>query len=212
MAAARAALALQRQALFGKPQPAQTRPVPVEYTRRESEPFIVEIVTESTPLDPAPWLADNGRMALIDILPARRGDATALAHLSRRLVEAGLDPAWTETRIERARHDEDRRVWVARRGMGIVGGAVLELEDGAASLSLLVVDPQVQRTGVGGRLLQECEGSARLAGLGRVQLEVREHNIQALAFYRRHGYEVSHQRVGYYGPAESAVCLIRSLG
>ena len=171
-----------------------------------------KIVTESARHDPAPPVIDNPPMALIDIQPARRGDATALALLSRRLVEAGLDPAWTDRRIEQARQNDDSRVFVARRGQGIVGGAILEFLGGAAHLSLLVVDPQVQRTGLGRRLMAECEHAARVAGCHRMELEVREGNRPALAFYQACGYRTSHQRDGYYGPTESAVCLTRDLG
>jgi ribosomal protein S18 acetylase RimI-like enzyme len=151
-------------------------------------------------------------MALIALNPARRGDAAAIAALSRRWVEAGLDPAWTDRRIDQARQNSESRVFVARRGQGIVGAAILEFMGGAAHLSLLVVDPQVQRTGLGRRLLEECEVSARVAGCHRVDLEVREGNQPALVFYQRCGYRISHQRDGYYGPTESAVCLTRDLG
>jgi ribosomal-protein-alanine N-acetyltransferase len=151
-------------------------------------------------------------MAQIELQPARRGDAAAIAQLSRRLVEAGLDPAWTDRRIDEVRQNPDARVYVARRGQGIVGGAVLEFMGGAAHLSLLVVDPQVQRMGLGRRLMAECEHAARVAGCHRMDLEVREGNQSALTFYQRCGYRISHQRDGYYGPTESAVCLTRALG
>ena len=171
-----------------------------------------KIVAESVPLNLAPPVTDNPAMALIDLQLARRGDAAGIAGLSRRLVEAGLDPAWTDRRIEQVRQHSDSRVFVARRGQGIVGGAVLEFMGGAAHLSLLVVDPQVQRKGLGRRLMAECEHSARLAGCHRMDLEVREGNQPALAFYQACGYRISHHRDGYYGPTESAVCLTRDLG
>ncbi len=150
-------------------------------------------------------------MPLPDILPARRADLGPLARLSRRLVEAGLAPAWTEERLERVLRSEEGQVLSLRRGHGVVGGAVLELEGSTAHLSLLVVDPQVQRQGLGRALLECCEQRAREAGCAQLRLEVREGNRQAIAFYRQCGYAQTHERAGYYGAKESALCFSRAL-
>jgi ribosomal protein S18 acetylase RimI-like enzyme len=93
----------------------------------------------------------------------------------------------------------------------VVGGAVLELEGSSAHLSLLVVDPQVQRRGLGRTLLEHCERHAREAGCTHLRLEVREGNRSAIAFYRQCGYTQTHERRGYYGEKESALCFSRTL-
>ena len=105
-------------------------------------------------------------------------------------------------------------LWVAAAQVAVVtlfGGAVLELEGSTAHLSLLVVDPQVQRQGLGRALLECCEQRAREAGCAQLRLEVREGNRQAIAFYRQCGYAQTHERAGYYGAKESALCFSRAL-
>ena len=79
------------------------------------------------------------------------------------------------------------------------------------TFALLVVDPQVQRQGLGRTLLERCEQRAREAGCAQVRLEVREGNRQAIAFYRQCGYAQTHERPGYYGANESALCFSRAL-
>lgn len=146
-------------------------------------------------------------MASFDIQNARKGDATILARLSRRLVEAGLTPAWTEARIERCRSREDSRVLVARAGAGVIGGAILDFEDSAAHLGLLVIDGVWQRRGMGLQLITAVEASALAAGLPRIVLEVRSGNTGGRAFYAALGYQEVDVVARYYGPGEDAIRL-----
>jgi ribosomal protein S18 acetylase RimI-like enzyme len=60
-----------------------------------------------------------------------------------------------------------------------------------SKLHKLYVDPARQRRGVGSRLLAHVEGEARAAGARRLFLKVNKRNAQAIAAYRRAGYEVA---------------------
>lgn len=62
---------------------------------------------------------------------------------------------------------------------------------GKYSLSIQV-DPVEQRQGVGSRLLAEQERFARLQGATLLETGVRDHNASALAFARKHGYQIHH--------------------
>lgn len=150
-------------------------------------------------------------MARIEILPARRDDVPVLARLSRRLVEHGLAPVWTDLRIEQRRHDESARVLVARRGQGLAGGAILRLEDDAARLELLLVTTDCQRQGVGRQLLMACEQATRQAGLTCLRLEVRATNVGGQAFYAALGYQLTSRREGYYDQREAALRFERDV-
>jgi aminoglycoside 6'-N-acetyltransferase I len=61
-------------------------------------------------------------------------------------------------------------------------------------LSIFCVRPDVQRTGIGTRLLQTLEGSLREAGVGTVYLGTYK-GTPAEAFYRKHGYTVSDEEI-----------------
>jgi ribosomal protein S18 acetylase RimI-like enzyme len=150
-------------------------------------------------------------MVSIDVHSARKGDAATLSRLSRRLVEAGLEPAWTEARIERCRQREDSRVLVARAGAGIVGGALIDFEDEATHLGLLVVDTAWQRRGVGRRLMDAVHDASRAAGLPRITLEVRIGNDSGQRFYAALGYTPAGIIPRYYGPGEDALRFERIL-
>ncbi len=150
-------------------------------------------------------------MASPEIHDARKGDAPSIARLSRRLVEAGLTPAWTEQRIERCRQREDSRVLVVRHGSQVIASVIVDFEDSAAHLGLLVVDGVWQRRGLGRQLLEAAERLARAAGLPRMVLEVRDGNAGGRAFYQSHGYQETGVVARYYGPTENAIRLAREL-
>lgn len=150
-------------------------------------------------------------MSAIDPTPARRGDAVQLSRLARRWVEAGLEPVWTDARIERRRRADDGAVWVLRRGDGLVGGAIVRFEDRDARLELLVVATDARRAGHGRCLLHACERSAVDAGLPRLVLEVRAGNAGGQAFYRALGYREHARLAGYYAGIEDALRYGRDL-
>ena len=150
-------------------------------------------------------------MDSLQIVPARRGDAARLAAMSRRLVEAGLAPCWTEDRIERQRRDPDSVVLTARVGGGIGGFAIMQYGDAAAHLNLLAVERVHQRRGVGRALVAWLEDTARGAGVFRVRLEVRGGNKVAQHFYAALGYEQRGWVNGYYQGEEDALRFERDL-
>jgi ribosomal-protein-alanine N-acetyltransferase len=150
-------------------------------------------------------------MASLELTPARKGDAARLAAMSRRLIESGLVPCWTEERIERARRHADTVVLTARVGQALAGFAIMEYSDDAAHLNLLAVEPAFQRRGIGTALVRWLEATASTAGAFRIRLEVRAQNAGGQAFYRGLGYEVRDWVQGYYQAEEDALRLERDL-
>lgn len=61
-------------------------------------------------------------------------------------------------------------------------------------LSIFCVRPDVQRTGVGTRLLRTLEDRLRETGISTVYLGTNK-GTPAEAFYRKHGYEVSDEEI-----------------
>jgi ribosomal-protein-alanine N-acetyltransferase len=138
-------------------------------------------------------------------------DARRIAMLARDLVEHGLGWSWREQRILDAMRGGDDMVLCATVRNRVVGAAVMRFGIDEARLNLLLVAPPWQRAGVGRRLLEWLELSARTAGLSVVFLEVRAGNTVAQAFYRRLGYRVVSCLPDYYAGRETALRMARDL-
>lgn len=150
-------------------------------------------------------------LADLPIQLAGAADAADIARLSRDTIERGLDWSWTPARVMRSVRDRATNVVVLRRHGTLHGFGVMKYGDDDAHLLLLAVAPAQRRTGLGSALLRWLETSARVAGSRQIQLEVRRANVEARAFYRRHGYGVSGLLSGYYQGVEDAVRMLKVL-
>ncbi|MBV9622055.1 MAG: GNAT family N-acetyltransferase [Gammaproteobacteria bacterium] len=142
---------------------------------------------------------------------ARRGDAPLLATMSRRLIEAGLRPAWDAARITWHVRDADSVVLLARTEFEVAGFAVMRYGAERAHLNLLAVEPRHRRRGVGRGLLGWLEETALTAGTFTIGLELRASNAAAQAFYRACGYRDCGEVPGYYQGVEAALRFTRDL-
>jgi ribosomal-protein-alanine N-acetyltransferase len=154
---------------------------------------------------------DNRKVTAMILTPARKHDAAHLAAMSRRLIEAGLEPCWTKDRIERSLKHEDSVVLTARIHGQIGGFGIMQYGDNAAHLNLLAVEPMHRRHGIGLKLVRWLEDTARGAGTFIIELEVRAINAGARAFYQALGYEETRLMQGYYQNVEDAIRLTRDL-
>lgn len=142
---------------------------------------------------------------------ARLDDAAAIAQASRLLVEYGLPWSWTEDRIARCIIRPECAVIVARDRRRFAGFAIMDFYDQHAHLSLLAVRPGYRQQGIGSRLVQWLESTARTAGIFDVRLELRARNHNAQRFYEKLGYSVVGQRTAYYAGVENASCMNHDL-
>ncbi|MBC7954626.1 MAG: ribosomal protein S18-alanine N-acetyltransferase [Cytophagales bacterium] len=146
-----------------------------------------------------------------DISLAVPADAVAIAALSRRAIEHGLDWRWTPHRVMNSMADADTNVVVARRGADLLGFAIMSYAAADAHVLLLATQPRCRRQGVGSALLAWLELTARVAGINKVYLEARSDNAGARAFYRHHGFAEVDRRTGYYQGVEDAVRMAKTL-
>lgn len=142
---------------------------------------------------------------------ARYSDALEIAEMSRDLVEHGLAWSWTPARVRRAILGRDCCVLIARRERKIAGFAIMHFGDAVAHLNLLAVRTEHRRQGLGRQLIDWLLASALEAGVFRIDLELRETNGAARAFYQSLGFHALDVVQGYYQGREPALRMSRRL-
>ena len=148
-------------------------------------------------------------LALIGL--ARHADALEIAEMSRDLIEHGLSWSWTPARVRRAILGRDCCVLIARRERRIAGFAIMHFGEQVAHLNLLAVGMEHRRQGLGRQLIDWLSASAIEAGVFRIDLELRETNGGARAFYESLGFQSLNVVQGYYQGREPALRMSRHL-
>ncbi|UCI06355.1 GNAT family N-acetyltransferase [Mesorhizobium sp. B1-1-8] len=107
--------------------------------------------------------------------------------------------------------DDNKMSFVAERPDGSIAGyAMAEMDDrGDVTLNRLHVEPQEFGSGLAVDLLHAV--LAAHAGIPSIALEVIEGNDRAIAFYRKHGFEVVEHRPAAHGVAGHASLIMRRL-
>jgi ribosomal protein S18 acetylase RimI-like enzyme len=148
---------------------------------------------------------------------ARATDAPRLAAMSHSLIEGGLRPTWTASRIGWHIRNPDSVVLTAKAGAVsfgapvVVGFAIMRYGDDMAHLNLLAVDPVHRRRGVARQLIRWLEETAETAGTFVIGLELRASNESALQFYKKLGYHELDRVSGYYQGVEPAIRMSRDV-
>lgn len=147
----------------------------------------------------------------LELKLARLGDARQVALMSRDLVEDGLPWSWTPRRVAEHIRGQDSDVLTAWADERLIGFAIMQFSAEHAHLNLLAVDPVYRRSGVGRRLIEWLEETARVGGIFFVNLEVRSGNGGARMFYRSLGYQETKYIPGYYSGREAAIRMTHDL-
>lgn len=134
-------------------------------------------------------------------------DAETIARMSRELVEHGLVWRYRPYRIRQLLRDRDAVVIVACKSSAVSGFAIMRFAETSAHLNLLAVDQGRQRSGIASAMLAWLRASCQIAGIGRINLEVRRNNTQAIRFYEKHGFTRLGLHRGYYDGREDAVLM-----
>jgi ribosomal-protein-alanine N-acetyltransferase len=142
---------------------------------------------------------------------AHPSEATAIAYLSRELIEYGLGWRWTPERIMASIRAVNTNVLVSAARQRIAGFGIMRYGDDDAHLDLLAVAPPYQRLGVGSEMVRWLEKCAIVGGTFRVALEVRAGNQGAQRFYQNLGYRICAELPGYYQGVEAALRMERDL-
>ena len=147
----------------------------------------------------------------LEIRLAKPAEAQVLAEMSRQSVEREISWTWKPMRIFSMISNLESVLIVARPRVESAGFAIMEFHNSHAHLNLLAVADDKRREGIASALLDWLEESAGVAGLDRIELEVRHNNEGARAFYRVHDYEEVAMVPGYYAGREHALRMIHYL-
>ena len=104
--------------------------------------------------------------------------------------------------------------WVFLHHGKIAGYGIISVAAGESHILNICIDPDFQRQGYGRRLLSALLTASRVLGAGRVFLEVRKSNRNAILMYQSFGFEEIGIRKRYYrahGEREDAIMLARDL-
>lgn len=139
-----------------------------------------------------------------------RDDLFDTVHLANRV----LDEAYSPELFLRIAELYPEGFVVAEDADGTIVGFVMGVVSvpSTARLLVLVVDPDHQNRGIGGRLLEEFVGRFQAGGVDRVRLEVRVTNEGAIRFYERFGFDVEGRLQSHYRDGEDAYVMVRPLG
>ena len=93
----------------------------------------------------------------------------------------------------------------------VLGFITFSVAGDTADLQDLFVFPEERKKGAGKRLLAEFIADARLRGVNKLFLEVRESNSSAIQLYLSAGFYRLSVRKKYYDDGENALVLIKEL-
>jgi predicted N-acetyltransferase YhbS len=132
------------------------------------------------------------------VLPADPANADAILDLQRRAYqsEAKLYNDWSlpplrQTLEELVAEFESHLFLKAVSAARLVGSVRAKRDIKTIQIGRLIVEPSVQRQGIGGRLIQAVE--AAFPHASTFQLFTGSRSVGNIALYKRHGYLVTHE-------------------
>jgi ribosomal-protein-alanine N-acetyltransferase len=155
--------------------------------------------------------AQDDNLARASLRPMREDDLDAIMAIERRAYPF----PWTHG-IFRDCLRAGYPSWVLHLDGAIIGYGVLSIAVGEAHVLNICIDPDLQGTGHGRRLLRSLLKLARGHGAERVFLEVRPSNPNAIALYHDEGFNEIGRRPRYYpakqGREDAIVMAIELFG
>jgi ribosomal protein S18 acetylase RimI-like enzyme len=124
---------------------------------------------------------------------------------------------WSEEMVKEmlsnALEEQPDGVFVAEIDGNVMGFAVVVYRDwnGIAYLDYIQVKTEWINKGVGHKLIEKCIDWAGEKSVGIIYTETGKDNERAIAFYKRHGFEITGYIPEYYRKGLDAVILVRRI-
>ena len=115
-------------------------------------------------------------------------------------IETIVQPfdAWDRRSIENLLSQEINYLLVAIKEGSIVGYCLYQVVFEQAEILRIATHPDYQRQGIAAAMLDDLWQRLKVQLVTSILLEVRADNIPAIGLYQRYGFDVIHQRQGYY--------------
>ena len=129
-----------------------------------------------------------------------------------RLEAENFTDAWSEESLGSTFEYDYNHLLVEEKDGRVVGYVIYADIQGDAELLRIAVDKRYRRTGIGNKLMKDMISELVEAGTDRISLEVRAHNLPAIALYKKYGFEEIFVRENYYhNPDDDALILIKGM-
>ena len=129
-----------------------------------------------------------------------------------RLEAENFTDAWSEESLGSTFEYDYNHLLIEEKDGRVVGYIIYADIQGDAELLRIAVDKRYRRTGIGNKLMKDMISELVEAGTDRISLEVRAHNLPAIALYKKYGFEEIFVRENYYhNPADDALILIKGM-
>ena len=123
-----------------------------------------------------------------------------------KLEKDNFSDAWSEKSLEDTFEYDYNHLLVEKRDGKVVGYVIYSDVQGEAELLRIAVDKAYRRRGIAALLMQNMLDELNESGAERVSLEVRAHNISAVALYKKFGFIDIFIRENYYtDPVDDAL-------
>ena len=123
-----------------------------------------------------------------------------------RLEAENFTDAWSEESLGSTFEYDYNHLLVEKRDGKVVGYVIYSDVQGEAELLRIAVDKAYRRRGIAALLMQNMLDELTESGAERVSLEVRAHNISAVALYKKFGFIDIFIRENYYtDPVDDAL-------
>ncbi|MGC4019442.1 MAG: ribosomal protein S18-alanine N-acetyltransferase [Muricomes sp.] len=136
-------------------------------------------------------------------------DAASVAELEFQI----FSDFWSEKSVLETINNP-RSICIAAKKAGRLAGYMLSYEAaGEVEIARIAVESEMQRQGVGSRLILKLEDICEERNIQKILLDVRESNRTAQMFYEEQGFREDGIRQNFYdNPKEDAVLMSRKLG
>lgn len=138
--------------------------------------------------------------------PLRRRHLRAVLAIEERVYPRPWTAGVFASELDQARRGDRVYVAATRRGTLLGYGGIMLLPD-EAHITNIAVNPDLQRQGIGRRLVARLAREARRHGATALSLEVRVSNTAAQELYRSFGFAPAGVRQRYYEGVEDAIVM-----
>ena len=132
------------------------------------------------------------------------------SEIARIEIDNFSDP-WDEKSLEDSFEHDYNHLLMEKRDGRVVGYVIYSDVQGDAELLRIAVDKRYRRKGIAARLMQSMLDELTEAGAERVSLEVRAHNISAVALYKKFGFADIFVRKNYYHDPEDDALIFQKI-